>query len=94
MRIEELKGQLRVLSNQTALATIQVSMREAGSPVHVQRHEKKKASTIVQAWRDARHGFVAVLAAVVVGLGYLIPITALLALIWLGLKRLRPRVAA
>jgi hypothetical protein len=94
MRIEELKGQLRVLNNQTSFSTIDVAMREAGTPVHTRQQKKHEQSTIAQAWDDARHGFVGVLAAIVVGLGYLIPITALLALIWLGLRRLRPRVAA
>jgi Domain of unknown function (DUF4349) len=93
LRVEELKGQLRVLNNQTSLATIDVSMRESGAPlrpVPVRHH----ASTLVQAWRDARHGFVGVIASIVVGLGYLVPIAAVLALVWLGIRRLRPRVAA
>ena len=93
MRIEELKGQLRVLNDKTQFATIDVGMRERGAPVHpvpVDHH----TSSLLQAWRDARHGFVSVLSAVVVGLGYLLPITALLALVWLGIRRLRPRVAA
>jgi hypothetical protein len=94
MRIEELKGQLRVLNNQTSLSTIDVSMREAGAPAHRPRPLHHKASTLLQAWRDARHGFVGVIASIVVGLGYLVPIAALLALVWLGIRRLRPRVAA
>jgi hypothetical protein len=92
MRVEELKGQLRVLDNQTSFATIDVSMRESGaSPIPPRPH---RASGLVQAWRDARDGFVSVLSAVVVGLGYLLPIGALLALVWLGIRRLRPRVVA
>lgn len=91
LRIEELKGQLRVLDNQTSFATIQVSMREAG---HVAPPVQAKASGLVQAWRDARSGFIGVLSAVVVGLGYLIPIALLLGLVWLGIRRLWPRVPA
>jgi uncharacterized protein DUF4349 len=91
LRIEELKGQLRVLDNQTSFATIQVSMREIG---HVVPPAKAKASGLVQAWRDARSGFIGVLSAVVVGLGYLVPIALLLGLIWLGVRRLWPRVPA
>jgi len=93
MRIEELKGQLRVLNDQTSLATIEVSVRESGSPVNHPRPVHHTTATLLQAWRDARHGFVGVIASIVVGLGYLVPITALLALVWLGLRRLRPRVA-
>ena len=93
LRVEELKGQLRVLNNQTSLATIDVSMRESGAPVPPSR-TTNHATTLGQAWQDARHGFVGVIASVVVGLGYLVPIAALLALVWLGVRRLRPRVAA
>jgi hypothetical protein len=71
-----------------------VSMRESGSPVHHSRPVRHTTATLLQAWRDARHGFVGVIASIVVGLGYLVPITALLALVWLGLRRFRPRVAA
>ena len=91
MRIEELKGQLRVLDNQTSFATIDVSMRESG---HVTPPPKpKSAGGLTKAWRDARHGFIGVVSSVVVGLGYLIPIAALLGLVWLGIRRLLPRPA-
>jgi hypothetical protein len=90
LRIEELKGQLRVLDNQTSFATIEVSMREIG---HVPPAQAR-SSGLGQAWRDARSGFIGVLSAVVVGLGYLIPIALLLGLIWLGIRRLWPRVPA
>ncbi|MFN2543673.1 MAG: DUF4349 domain-containing protein [Actinomycetota bacterium] len=93
MRIEELKGQLRVLDDQTDLATIEMSMRESGVPAAPPVHHEQSGG-LMQALRDARHGFAAVLAAVVVGLGYLVPIALLLALIWLGVRRLRPRIAA
>ena len=92
LRIEELKGQLRVLDNQTSFATIEVSMRESGhapAPVH-----PSSSTGLARAWHDATHGFIGVVSAVVVGLGYLVPISILLALVWLGLRRLRPRVAA
>jgi hypothetical protein len=85
--IEELTGELRLLSNQTAMSTIEVSMTENGlvtQPTH--------GSTLSKAWRRAVHGSVAVLAAVVVGLGYLIPVSilaAVVALVWFGLRRIR-----
>jgi hypothetical protein len=91
LRIEELKGQLRVLDNQTSFATIAVSMREIG---HVPPPAHARSSGLGQAWRDARNGFIGVLSAVVVGLGYLIPIALPLGLIWLGVRRLWPRVPA
>jgi hypothetical protein len=94
LQIEELRGQLRVLNNQTSMGTIEVSMREAGAPLHPGRKAEGGGLTLGEAWDDAVDGFVGVLASVVIGLGYLIPIIALAALGWIGYRRLRPRVAA
>jgi hypothetical protein len=93
LQIEELRGQLRVLNNQTSMGTIEVSMREAGAPAPGRTTESGGLS-LGEAWDDAVNGFVGVLASVVIGLGYLIPITAIAALVWFGYRRLRPRVAA
>lgn len=90
LNIEEITGQLRVLSNQADLSTITLSMSEAGAvpPKPVVR------SGLAKAWRDAVHGFVAVVAAVVVGVGYLLPV-ALLVLVgllgWATFRRTRTR---
>lgn len=92
LAIEEIRGQLRVLSDQTDLSTITLSMDEAGRAVP----KPKEGLTFVRAWRQAIHAIAAVFAAIVVGLGYVIPI-ALIALAlflgWLGYRRVRPRVA-
>jgi len=67
LQIEQLRGQLRVLDDQTSYATITVSLRVAGAPV------TEPEGTLSRAWHDATEGFVSVVAAVVVGLGYLAP---------------------
>jgi Domain of unknown function (DUF4349) len=90
LTIEELKGQLRVLGDQTDYATISVSMAEAGFVTP----KPKERSGLAEAWHRALDGFVAVIAAIVVGLGYLLPIAVLilvLALIYRWV--LRPRLA-
>lgn len=87
--IEQIEGQLRLLSDQTAMGTITVSMTEAGLVVP----PKQPAPTLPRSWHLALHGSVAVIGAVVVGLGYLVPlgILALLGLVlWVGVRRLRP----
>jgi hypothetical protein len=92
LAIEEIRGQLRVLSDQTDLSTITLSMAEAGTVAPKPREEEL---TFVRAWRQAIHAIAAVFAAVVVGLGYVIPITLValaLLLAWLGYRRLRQRV--
>jgi hypothetical protein len=92
LAIEEIRGQLRVLEDQTDLSTITLSMAEA----LVAATKPKESLTFVRAWRQAIHAIAAVFSAVVIGLGYVIPI-ALIAVaalaLWLGIRRLRPRVA-
>jgi hypothetical protein len=92
-RIEQIKGQLRVLENQTSLATIQVGLREAGAPVHVQNTKVDERPSLGEAWSRALNGFVGVVYVTVVGLGYLIPVTILAIAVWIGVRRLRPRVS-
>jgi hypothetical protein len=93
LQIEELRGQIRILNNQTSMATIEVSMREAGAQPPGRKTEAG-GLTLGEAWDDAVDGFIGVLASVVIGLGYLIPITALAAVAWLGYRRVRARAVA
>jgi hypothetical protein len=73
LRIEEIQGQLNVLNDRTSLATIQLDLREQGvQPAH----EVEKAS-IPNAFERAVAGFVGVIAGIVVGLGYLLPVILL-----------------
>lgn len=91
-RIEQIKGQLRVLQNQTDLATIQVAMYEPGAvlPIQQTRAEQERPS-LAEAWQLALNGLLGVMYATVVGLGYLVPIAILGLLIALGYRRFRPR---
>lgn len=93
-RIEQIKGQLGVLEDQTALATIQLSMHETGAPVVTKQASVGERPSLAEAWTRALNGFLGVVYAIVVGLGYLVPVSALLVLGWLGYRRLRPRVTA
>jgi hypothetical protein len=90
LAIEEIRGRLRVLDDQTAFSTISLSMIEAG-PI-VQPPSKKPS--LVRAWHNALDGFVAVIAAVVVGIGYLLPVMLIGAAVflgWWGYRRFRTR---
>jgi hypothetical protein len=78
--VEELQGQLRLIGDQTAMATISVGMSEAGPVVPL----PAKRAAVVRAWHDAVTGFVNVLSAVIVGLGYLVPLGLLGLVLWLG----------
>ena len=90
-RIEQIKGQLNVLRDQVDLATISVSMRERGAPVP--QGPKGDRPDLVEAWGLALNGILGVVFAVIVGLGYLVPIAFVAGAVWIGLRRVRPRVA-
>jgi len=92
-RIEQIKGQLRLLDNQTSLATIDVSLREAGAPVGVEQAAAHERPNLGEAWDRAVDGFLGVIFAVVVGLGYLIPLAAIAFAIGFGYRRYRARPA-
>jgi hypothetical protein len=87
LRIEEFQGQLRFLDNRTSLATIQVHLREEG----VEIPAEVDTPSIPTAFERSVAGFVGVIAGVVIGLGYLIPIALLAALIWFVWTRIRVR---
>src|SRR3990170_3702558 len=93
-RIEQIEGQLRYLENRTELATIQVSLHEPGAVVPTTQQPSTRPS-LAEAWEKAVDGFLAICYSVVVGLGYLVPLSALALIVWLGARRLvRPRPAA
>ncbi len=92
-QIEDLRGQLATLANQTALATITARLVERGAPrVHVAAGPR--FPDLGRAWRFAAAGFLGVLFSVVVGLGYLVPIAVLGGAVWFAARRLRVRPAA
>jgi hypothetical protein len=93
-RIEQIRGTLRVLNNQTSFGTIDLGIREVGAPVAAT--PASSAPDLARAWRQAWAGFLGVVAAVIVGLGYLVPV-GLLALaawaVWRRVGRSRPAPA-
>jgi hypothetical protein len=89
-RIEQIKGQLRVLEDQTELATIHVAMRESGAPVVAVRDTGTRPS-LAEAWEKAVDGVMGVAYVTVVGLGYLVPLALLGVLVWLAVRRLTRR---
>jgi hypothetical protein len=92
-RIEQIKGQLRLLDNQTSLATIDVSLREVGAVVGVRQAAARERPSLGEAWDRAVDGFLGVIFAVVVGLGYLIPLAAMAFAIGFGYRRYRAKPA-
>ena len=87
LRIEQLQGQLRVLDDQTSLATITLNLAESGA----QPSSEVEKPSIPNAFERAIAGFVGVIAAIVIGLGYLLPILAIAGVGWFVSTRLRRR---
>jgi hypothetical protein len=92
LRIEQLQGQIRFINDQVAESTLRVSIQEQNAP-------KAATSTDVDnpdlgsSVDLAVQGFLRIVGAVIVGLGYLIPLTALAAIVWLVVVSVRRRRA-
>jgi hypothetical protein len=92
LRIEQLQGQIRFINDQVAESTLRVSIQEQNAP-------KPATSTDVDnpdlgsSVDLAVQGFLRIVGAVIVGLGYLIPLMALAAIVWLVVVSVRRRRA-
>lgn len=87
LRIEQLQGQLRLLDDRTSLATIGLRLREQG----VEPGSEVEKASIPNAFERAAAGFVGVIAAIVIGLGYLLPLAVLGLAVWFVVDRVRRR---
>jgi hypothetical protein len=88
-QIEQIQGQLNVLNDKVELATLRVTLREEGVATPEDDDDIRNPS-LGSAWDRAVQGFLGVIAAVVVGLGYLLPVLVLAGL-FLGLRLLIKR---
>ena len=85
LQIERLKGRLRYLENQTALSTIHVRIAEAGAA-------PPRLGSLQRAWSRSVDVFLGVIAAVIVGAGFVVPVVLMGALVLVLFWRFRPRV--
>jgi hypothetical protein len=81
-QIEQIQGQLNVLNDKVDLATLKVTLREEGIAAAPDATDVTHVS-LGSAWDRAVQGFFGVVAAVVVGLGYLVPLLVVAGLILL-----------
>jgi hypothetical protein len=79
--IDKLQGRLNYLANQVSFSTITVNLREKGAPASTRNQPPVTKPSLVRAWDRAVGGFLGVISAVIVGLGYVIPIGVLALLI-------------
>ena len=81
LQIEQIQGQLNFIQDQVAEATVHVELHEKDA-AQVQTSAVENPS-LGSAWDRSIQGFLNVVSAVVIGLGYLIPIAVLGLGIWL-----------
>ena len=87
LEIERLTGRLRYLRDQADMGTISLAFVEVGAPA-----APRPAGVIARAWAQAIDLSLGVVAAVIVGTGFLIPVAVLAAIAFLALRALRPRL--
>ncbi|MGN6378145.1 MAG: DUF4349 domain-containing protein [Gaiellales bacterium] len=88
LSIERITGQLRYLRNRTSFSTITAELSEAGAAPPVHHH----ASSLWKAAARSLHGAQSVVEAVIVGAGYVVPLTVLALLALVIGRMLWPRV--
>ena len=78
LQIDQIQGQLRFLSNQVAESTLTVDLREESAPVGENRTSGGiENPSLSRALDRAIQGFFGILATIIVGLGYLLPLAVL-----------------
>ena len=92
-QIEQIQGSLNVLNDKVDLATLKVTLREEGVAAP-ENSDVVTHATLGSAWDRAVQGFFGVVAAVVVGLGYLVPLLVLAGLVLLVRRAVIRRRAA
>ena len=93
LQIEQIQGQLNFIQDQVAEATVHVELHEKDA-AQVQQTNTVENPSLGSAWDRSIQGFLNVVSAVVIGLGYLIPIAVLALGIWLVTVAVRRRRGA
>jgi hypothetical protein len=86
--IEQLRGRIRFLKDQTSFSTIKLELVEEG----IVAADPPPTSRLAQAWAEAKDMFVTVVSAVIVGAGFVFPLMILLALVALAARVIWPRL--
>ena len=85
LRIEQIQGQLRFLNDQVSESTLRVTIQERNAPALRTETNEVDNPSLGGAFDLGVQGFLRIVGAVIVGLGYLIPLTALGVLAWLAI---------
>jgi len=81
LRIEQIQGQINFINDQVAESTLRVSIQEQNAPKAAPQTDVDNPD-LGSSVDLAVQGFLRIVGAVIVGLGYLIPLTLLGAIVW------------
>jgi hypothetical protein len=90
LKIDQITGQLNYINKQVAESTIKVDLHEPDAAVATTTSDVSKPS-LGRAWDHAVQGFLNVLAAVTIGLGYLIPLLVIVGIGYLIVRSVQRR---
>ena len=93
LEVEQIQGQLNFIDDQVAEATVRVELHEEDA-AQLQQTDEVENPSLGSAWDRSIQGFLNVVSAVVIGLGYLLPLAALGLIVWLITAAVRRRRAA
>jgi hypothetical protein len=92
LEVEQIQGQLNFIEDQVAEATVRVEIHEEDA-AQLQQTSEVENPSLGSAWDRSIQGFLNVVSAVVIGLGYLLPLAALGLIVWLITAAVRRRRA-
>ena len=82
LQVEQIQGQLNFIDDQVTEATVRVEIHEKDA-APVQQTSDVENPSLGTAWDRSVQGFLNIVAAVVIGLGYLLPLGVLGLVVWL-----------
>jgi Domain of unknown function (DUF4349) len=85
LEIERLRGRLDYLEDQTSFGTITATFAPVGA-------SPGNPAPLTRAWEQALDAGLSVVSAVIVGLGFALPVALLLGLVAFAIRGLRPRL--
>jgi hypothetical protein len=93
LQVEQIQGQLNVIEDRVAEATVRVEIHEQDAP-GLRQTDVVENPSLGSAWDRSIQGFLNVVSAVVIGLGYLLPLAAIGLVIWFVTVSVRRRRGA
>ena len=91
LKIDQITGQIRYLNNQVAESTIKIDIHEPDAAVANTTNDDIRNPSLGRAFERAVQGFMNILAAVLIGFGYLIPLLVIAGVVYLGVVAVRRR---